>query len=131
MGRGGEVDAVGFAHCPDLLPGAGEADEGGVEFGEVGFDDGGGVAVGVAGDEDRGQDFAALGFDNVDHLGHLVELVGADVRAVGEAEIYLLGEGEGGCQLLHLLLLAMVRLRYGSSADYGLLRKSEVLYLPG
>ncbi len=91
MRRSGEVDAVGFAHCFDLVPGACEADEGGVEFEEVGFDDGGGVAVGVAGDKDGGKDFPAFGFDDVDHFGHLVELVRADVGAVGEAEIYLFG----------------------------------------
>ena len=102
MRRSGEVDAVGFAHCFHLFPGAGEADEGGVEFEEVGFDDGGGVAVGVAGDEDGGQDFAAFGFDNVDHFGHLVELVRADVGAVGEAEIHLFGSvvGVSFCTLL-------------------------------
>ena len=34
---GREVDAVGLADVFDLLPGSCEADDGGVEFGEVGF----------------------------------------------------------------------------------------------
>lgn len=48
---GTEIDAVGSTHVFDLLPGARQADEGGVEFREVFFEDGGGVAGGVAGYE--------------------------------------------------------------------------------
>lgn len=47
-----EVNAVFLAHVLDLLPAAGEADDGGVELGEVAVQHGGGVARGVAGYED-------------------------------------------------------------------------------
>ena len=61
-----------------------------MEFGEVGTQDGGGVSCGIAGDEDAAEGVGFFGLDDVDRGGHLVELVGADVRAVGEAEIYLM-----------------------------------------
>lgn len=48
---GTEIDAVGSTHVFDLLPGARQADKGGVEFREVFFEDGGGVAGRVAGYE--------------------------------------------------------------------------------
>jgi hypothetical protein len=47
-----EINTVFLAHVFDLLPGAREADDGGVEFGEVAVQHGGGVARGVAGYED-------------------------------------------------------------------------------
>jgi len=92
-----EIHAIFLTHVFDLFPGAGEADDAGVEFGEVGFEHGGGVAGGVAGDKDgeeggvggvRGGEREAR-VDEVDHAGHFVEFFGADVRAVSEAEVDL------------------------------------------
>ena len=76
-----------------------------MEFGEVGFEHGGGVAGGVAGDED-GEEGGLGGVgggerearaDEIDHAGHFVEFFGADVRTVGEAEVDL-----GSHQLAYL-----------------------------
>jgi len=50
--RGGEVHAVLLAHLLDLLPGARQADDVRVELGQVGSQDGRGVAGRVAGYED-------------------------------------------------------------------------------
>jgi hypothetical protein len=49
------------------------------------------VASRVAGDEDGQKHFIVLGllFDLVDDLGHLVQLVGADIRAMRETEVDL------------------------------------------
>lgn len=91
--RGREVHAVCLAHILDLLPGAREPDEVGVEFGEVGAQHGGCVAGRVAGYEDGQQRRSTTrdsGAHDVDGASHLVKLFGADIWAVGEAEIYLL-----------------------------------------
>lgn len=50
--RRAEIYPIGFAHLLDLLVCAREAEHRGVEFRQVGFQDGGGVACGVAGDDD-------------------------------------------------------------------------------
>jgi len=105
-----EINTVSLAHVFDLLPGAREADDGGVEFGEVAVQHGGGVARGVAGYEDgeeggswdgggwlgRGRSDGRRGGgggggrgDEIDHPRHLIEFFGADIRAVREPEINL------------------------------------------
>jgi len=58
--RRAEVDAVFSAHVLDLLPGAREADDRGVEFGEVAVQHGGRVPCGIAGYED-GEERGAWG----------------------------------------------------------------------
>lgn len=89
LGRA-EVDAVLLAQRLDLVVGSGQADEPGVELGQVLLQGCWVVARGVAGDEDGEEGrVGVLGFDNVEHLGHLVELFGADVGAAGEAEVDL------------------------------------------
>ena len=77
-----------------------------MEFLQVCAEHGGGVAGGIAGDEDGeergslgvgsggeggGKDFGrGGGVDEVDYFGDFVEFIGADVGAVGEAEVDLL-----------------------------------------
>ncbi len=87
--RRGEVHAIRLAHGLDLLPGPREADQCGVELSEVGFHHRGRVARRVTGDEDGAQGLGRSRFDEVDHVRHFVEFFGADVRAVGEAEVDL------------------------------------------
>ena len=107
-----EINAVFLAHVFDLLPAAREADDGGVELGEVAVQHGGGVPRGVAGDEDGeeggawrggggsgwwgggsgrvgGRDGGRRRGDEIDHPRHLVEFFGADVGTVRESEIDL------------------------------------------
>ena len=61
-----------------------------MELGQIALHHGGRVARRIARDEDGQQHIgAALALDNVNHDGHLVELLGADVGAVGEAEVDL------------------------------------------
>ncbi len=84
-----EVDPVLLADVLDLLPGAGQPDEGGVELHQVRLEHAGGVARRVAGDEYGSERVRGSGLDYVDRFRHLVELVWADVRAVGEAEVDL------------------------------------------
>lgn len=89
LGRA-EVDAVLLAQRLDLVVGSGQADEPGVELGQVLLQGRWVVARRVAGDEDGEEGrVGVLGLDNVEHLGHLVELFGADVGAAGEAEVDL------------------------------------------
>ena len=60
-----------------------------MEFGEVGFQHVGSVAVRVAGDENWSYHIGGSVLDDVEGLSHLVELVGANVRAMAEAEVNL------------------------------------------
>ena len=97
--RRAEVHAVHLAHRLDLLPRARQPDHAGVELLEVGFEDRGGIASGIAGDED-GEERRVGGRarwerneDEVQHLGHFVELFRTDVGAVGEAEVDLEVQG--------------------------------------
>lgn len=88
LGRA-KVHSVRLAHVLDLVVCARQADEGGVEFGQVLLQHLGGVAFRVTGDED-GQDGAgALGLDQIKHAGHLVEFLRADIGAMGEAKVNL------------------------------------------
>jgi hypothetical protein len=86
-----KVHAVLLARLLDVLVGACQAQDGRVELGKVLLQDFGGVARGVAGDHEGDHDIAAFLLDFVMHEGHLVELVGADVGAVREAEVDLAG----------------------------------------
>ena len=56
----------------DLLPGARQALEGRVEFGEVLAQDGGGVASGIAGDEYWADGVGMFGVDDVECCRELV-----------------------------------------------------------
>lgn len=79
--RGAKVDAIGLAGRLDGLVRAREADEPGVEFGDI---DGRGeerVACRITSDKDGVDDGAMLGVDVFDNVCHLVELLWADVRA--------------------------------------------------
>ena len=87
--RGAKVHSVRLAHALDSFVVACQAENIGMEFDQVLFQYLGCVARGVAGDHYGGEGIAALGHDLVVHQGHFVELVGADVRAVSEAEIDL------------------------------------------
>jgi hypothetical protein len=87
--RGVEVHPVGFGDLPYLVLAAGEPDESRVELLDVLLHLGRAVPAGVHGDEHGLQDrpgFPAF-VQSIDHHGDLVELIRADVRAEGEAEV--------------------------------------------
>lgn len=92
LGRG-EVHAVFLADVLDLVPGAGEAYDRRVELGQVFGEHAGRVARWVAGDEDGEERWEGgglgigggeerRGVDEVDHGGHFVEFLGADIWTV-------------------------------------------------
>ena len=89
--RRGKVHAIRLARGLDLLPRARQPNHIGMELGEIFLHDGRRVARGIARDDDGEQDVGAVGpvAHPVDHVGHLVELFGADVGAVGEAKVDL------------------------------------------
>ena len=87
--RRAKVDPVCFANALDLFVVARQANEVGVEFGQVLLEHLGVVARGVACDHYGKEDVAAFRDDFVVHEGHFVEFVGANVRAVGEAKVDL------------------------------------------
>lgn len=60
-----------------------------MELGEVGAQDGWRVSGWIAGDEDAAEGIGFFRLNDVDGCGHLVELVGADVGAMGEAKVDL------------------------------------------
>ncbi len=91
-----KVHSILFTYILYLFPSPCEADDRRVEFGEVGLQDTRGVSCRVASYEEREQWWEGggggekwRGIYEIDHLRHLVELFGADVRAVAEAEVYL------------------------------------------
>ncbi len=93
-----KIHSILLTNFFDLFPGAREAHYCGVEFGEVGLQDAGGIAGRVAGYEqrkegrERGWRFRGeegRSVDDVYHLGHFVEFFRADVGTVGETEVYL------------------------------------------
>ena len=104
-----EVNTVLLTHIPNLLPRPRQPNDPRVELLEIALQHYRGVARRVAGDEERehglpgkgrrvgivengfGNRVAAGrgGGDDVDDFGEFVELFGADVRAVREAEVYL------------------------------------------
>lgn len=83
------VDTVFLAHCAHGIVRACEPDHVRVEVRKIGLEHGRGVTVRIAGDDYGSQDVATFRVDCVDHLGHLVELIWADVGAVREAEVEL------------------------------------------
>lgn len=86
-----KVHAVLTADVLDLLIGTRQAHNTRVEFLQVLAQHLGGIASGVAGNENRQEKLVVLGrlLDLVDDLGHLVQLVRADIGAVGETEVDL------------------------------------------
>ena len=84
-----EVHSVCFASVLDLIIVARQADKLGVEFLQVLLQDCRVIARGIACYHEWEEHFAARLDHLVVHEGHLVEFVGADVRAVGEAEVDL------------------------------------------
>jgi hypothetical protein len=92
--RRAKVHAIRLARVLDLLVRARQADEVWVELLEVFFQDAGGVARGIACYHEGCQDGPAFRDHFVVHEGHFVEFVRADVRAVGEAEIYLISHDQ-------------------------------------
>ncbi len=86
---GAKVHPVRLARILDLLVVARQSNEIRVEFCQVFLEHLGVVARGVAGDHDGEENVAAFGDNFVVHEGHFVELVRADVGAVGEAKVDL------------------------------------------
>lgn len=62
-----------------------------MEFGKVGFEDRGSIASRVDRNEEgsEGVGAARVGVEDVNGCAELVELIGADVGAVGESKVYL------------------------------------------
>jgi hypothetical protein len=89
--RGTEVHTVLLAHVLDLFVRASQTDNAGVELLQVLAQDLGGIADRIASNENRHKELLVLssGLDLLDDLGHLVQLVRADIRAVSEAEVNL------------------------------------------
>jgi hypothetical protein len=87
-----EVDTVLTADVLDLLVGTGQADDARVEFLQILAQNLRGITSRIAGNEDRKEKLVVLGglSDLVNDLGHLVQLVRADIGAVGEAKVDLL-----------------------------------------
>lgn len=90
LGRG-EVHSVLLAHVLDLFICARQSLNLLVELAQILAQDLGRVSRGIAGNEDWPHDLlpAKLLAHLVDDLRHFVEFVGADVGAVGEAEVDL------------------------------------------
>mmetsp|Transcript_12639 Transcript_12639/g.24660 ORF Transcript_12639/g.24660 Transcript_12639/m.24660 type:complete len:315 (-) Transcript_12639:60-1004(-) len=87
-GRGAEVDAEGLGHLGDVLIAPREADEPRVVVLLVRVEALGRVALGVDRDEHGLHGGDAVGLvHHVEGAAHLLELRGADVRALGEAEV--------------------------------------------
>lgn len=89
--RGAEVHAVHLAHMFYLLVRPRQADDVRMELVQIPPQNVRGVSRGVAGDEDWLEDAVAFRrvFDPVDDGGHFIQFVGADIRAMREAEIDL------------------------------------------
>lgn len=84
-----KVHPVRLANILDLLPRPRHAQDILVELRQIPANHLGGIARRIARDEHVPHDaLAVLLFDLVDHAGHLVQLLGADVRAVREAKVH-------------------------------------------
>ena len=94
--RCAEVHPVLLAHVLDLVVRASQADNISVELLEIRAQHFGGIASGIACNKDRQEDVLALGslLHLVNNLGHLVQFVGADIRAVREAEVNLIDHNQ-------------------------------------
>lgn len=104
-----KVHAVLTADVLDLVIGAGQADDARVEFLQVCAQHLGCITSGIAGDENWHEDFVVLGgfLDFLDDGGHFVQLVGANIRAMSEAEVDL--------QRNRLATSPIIRLHFGLS----------------
>lgn len=89
--RCAEVHPVLLAHILHLLVRASQADNVPVELLEIRAQHFGGIASRIAGNKDRQKDVLALGslLHLVNNLGHLIQLIRADIGAVREAEVNL------------------------------------------
>jgi len=84
-----KINPILLARLLDVLVSTRQTHDIRMEFLEVFFQDGGSVARRIAGYHDREDHVSAFCFHLVDHFGHFVEFVWADVWAVGEAEVDL------------------------------------------
>lgn len=86
-----KVHTVLLAHVLDLIVGTSQADDASVELLQILAQHLRRITDGIAGDENGHEDLLIPGssLDLLDNLGHLVQLVGADIRAVSEAEVDL------------------------------------------
>lgn len=89
--RSGKVHTVLLADILDLLVCSGQTDNVGVELLQVLAQDLRSVSGWVTGDEDRTHNILSISrlADLVDDSCHLVEFIGANIGAVGEAEVDL------------------------------------------
>lgn len=89
---GAKVDAILPANVLDLLVGTSQANNARVELLQVFTENLGGITGWITSDEHRKEDVLALGglLDLFDNLGHLVQFIGADIRAMREAEVDLI-----------------------------------------
>ena len=88
---GTEVHTVLLAHMLDLLVRASQADDAGVELLQILAQHLGRITDGIASNKDGHEELLVPGrsLDLLDDLGHLVQLIGADIGAVSEAEVDL------------------------------------------
>jgi len=84
-----KIYPISLAGRLDLPPRARQAYQIGMEFLQVFLRHRRRISCRVASYEDRSHDVAAGFFDEVDHLGHLVEFFGADVGTVCKSKIDL------------------------------------------
>lgn len=89
--RSTEVHTVLLADVLDLLVCASQADNAGVELLQVLAQHLGRITDGIASNENGHEELlvSGSGIDLIDDLGHLVQLIGADIGAVSEAEVDL------------------------------------------
>lgn len=94
--RRAEVHAVLLANVLDLLIGTSQAHNARMELLQVLAQDLGCVTGRIAGNEDREEKLVVLGGlpDLVNDLSHLIQLVRADIGAVGEAKVDLVSREE-------------------------------------
>jgi len=84
----GEVHSVGLAHVLDFLPSPCHPEHVRMKFGEVPTYHLRRISCWVATDEDWQHHVAMHGLDPINHARHLIQLLGADIWAVREPEIY-------------------------------------------
>lgn len=115
--RSGEVNSVRFTHILDLLPTSSQANQIRMELLQVRLQYGRGISCRITGDEYRQHDIPfQLLLDDVNHLGHLVQLLGADVGAVCEAEI---DEGVSSFQIFRREWLSVMVKELKGTPNFG------------